>query len=226
MFETPFFWTKAAEYLENDDEDDEKQTIGEALSAAKDSPLFDVARVWFKAASVGARMWLWSVCENRMPDRRGMRGFDCWGTYKEHLICGSELFQFVFIQTSLCWLSCDEWTHVITDKPIDKKQVASLCKALMRNRNLNGLYLRGLNTSQQKHASWVVWCHEWHDVWLSTGNQIGGKSVKYISTFVISSARLTTLDLCSVLAFDNGIDCDEVVRLMACCVGSCWQTTV
>ena len=42
----------------NDDEDDEKQTIGEALSAAKDSPLFDVSRVWFKAANVNATMWL------------------------------------------------------------------------------------------------------------------------------------------------------------------------
>ena len=42
----------------NDDEDDEKQTIGEALSAAKDSPLFDMSRVWFKAASMNARMWL------------------------------------------------------------------------------------------------------------------------------------------------------------------------
>ena len=29
----------------NDDEDDEKQTIGEALRAAKDSPSFDVSRV-------------------------------------------------------------------------------------------------------------------------------------------------------------------------------------
>ena len=28
---------------------------------------------------------------------------------------------------------------------------------------------------------------------------------------MISSASLTTLDLCSVLAFDNGIACDEVV---------------
>ena len=39
------------EYLENDDEDDEKQTIGEALSAAKYSPLLDVSRAWFKAIS-------------------------------------------------------------------------------------------------------------------------------------------------------------------------------
>ena len=40
----------------NDNEDDEKQTIGEALSAAKDSPSFDVSRVWFKATNVNARM--------------------------------------------------------------------------------------------------------------------------------------------------------------------------
>ena len=40
----------------NDDEDDEKQTIREALSAAKYSPLFDVSRMWFKAVSVNARM--------------------------------------------------------------------------------------------------------------------------------------------------------------------------
>ena len=71
-----------------------------------------------------------------------------------------------------------------------------------------------------------VWCHERHDVWLSTGNQIGDESVEHISTFVISSASLATLDLCSVLAFDNGIPCDEVVGLMACCVGLCGQTTV
>ena len=55
----------------------------------------------------------------------------------------------------VCWLWCDECAHVKTDKPMDKKQVASLCKALMRNRKLNGLYLRGLNTPPQKRASWV-----------------------------------------------------------------------
>ena len=55
----------------------------------------------------------------------------------------------------VCWLCCDEWAHEKTDKPMDKKQVASLCKALRRNRKLNGLYLRGLNTPQQKRASWV-----------------------------------------------------------------------
>ena len=43
-------------------------------------------------------------------------------------------------------LCCVESAHVKTDKPMDKKQVALLCKALMRNRLLNGLYLRGLNT--------------------------------------------------------------------------------
>ena len=56
MFETQSLWTEAAEYLVNDDEDDEKQTIGEALNAAKDTPSFDVSRVWFKAANVNARM--------------------------------------------------------------------------------------------------------------------------------------------------------------------------
>ena len=45
MFETQCCCTEAAEYLVNDDENDEKQTIGEALSATKDSPLFDVSRV-------------------------------------------------------------------------------------------------------------------------------------------------------------------------------------
>ena len=45
MFETHFCWAEAAEYLMNDDEDDERQTIGEALSAAKDSPSFDVSSV-------------------------------------------------------------------------------------------------------------------------------------------------------------------------------------
>ena len=48
----------SVEYLENDDEYDEKQTIGEALSSAKDSPSFDVSSMWFKAASVNATMWL------------------------------------------------------------------------------------------------------------------------------------------------------------------------
>ena len=42
----------------NNDEDDEKQTIGEALSAAKDGPLLDVSRVRFKATSVNAKMWI------------------------------------------------------------------------------------------------------------------------------------------------------------------------
>ena len=53
----------------------------------------------------------------------------------------------------LCLLCFEEWGHVKTDKLMDKKQVASLYKALMKNRRLNGLYLRGLNTPQQKHAS-------------------------------------------------------------------------
>ena len=44
MFETHCS-TETAEYLVNDDEDDEKQTIEEALCAAKDCPLFDVSRV-------------------------------------------------------------------------------------------------------------------------------------------------------------------------------------
>ena len=98
MFETHRCWTEPAEYLENDDEYDEKQTIGEALSAAKDSPLFDVSRVLFKAASVNTRMSMWCVDENSMPDGRGMHGFDCWGVEEKHVICGSELLQFVFIQ--------------------------------------------------------------------------------------------------------------------------------
>ena len=40
----------------NDDGEDEKQTICEALSMAEGSPLFDVSRTLFKAASVNARM--------------------------------------------------------------------------------------------------------------------------------------------------------------------------
>ena len=55
---------------------------------------------------------------------------------------------------------------------------------------------------------------------------MGGKSVKKIADFVEDTISLTTLDLCSVLAFDNVIGCDDVVGLMACCVGSCGQTTV
>ena len=47
-----------------------------------------------------------------------------------------------------------------------------------------------------------------------------------IASFVEDSIWLTTLDLCSVLAFDNGIGCDEVVGVMECCVGLCGQTTV
>ena len=58
MFETHFCSTEPAEYLVNDDEDDEKQTIGEALIAAKDSPLFDVSRVRFKAAGVNVEVRL------------------------------------------------------------------------------------------------------------------------------------------------------------------------
>ena len=45
---------------------------------------------------------------------------------------------------------------MITDKPMEKKQVASLCKALIKNRQLNGLYLRSLNTPQQKRGVFVV----------------------------------------------------------------------
>ena len=52
--------------------------------------------------------------------------------------------------TVACWLCFDEWARVKTDKPMDKKQVTLLCKALIKNRKLNGIYLRGLNTSQQK----------------------------------------------------------------------------
>ena len=46
--------------------------------------------------------------------------------------------------------------------------------------------------------------------------------MEHIAVFVISSASLTTLDLCSVLAFDNGIGCEEMVGLMACCVWFVW----
>ena len=38
---------------------------------------------------------------------------------------------------------------------MDKKQVAFLCKGLKKNLTLCGLYLRGLNTPQQKRSSWV-----------------------------------------------------------------------
>ena len=48
--------TEAAKYLVNDDEDEEKQTFGEALRTAKYNPSFDVSRVRFKATSVNARM--------------------------------------------------------------------------------------------------------------------------------------------------------------------------
>ena len=41
------------------------------------------------------------------------------------------------------------WAHVKTDTPMDKKQVASLCKALRRNKKLSGLYLRSTNTPHQ-----------------------------------------------------------------------------
>ena len=44
-FETHSCFTKPAEYLVNDDEDDEKQTIGEALSTVNESPSYDVSRV-------------------------------------------------------------------------------------------------------------------------------------------------------------------------------------
>ena len=44
-FETHSCFTELAEYLVNDDEDDEKQTIGEALSTVNESPSFDVSRV-------------------------------------------------------------------------------------------------------------------------------------------------------------------------------------
>ena len=56
LFETHFCLIETAEYLVNDDEDDKKQTIGEALKTVKDSRLFDVLRVWFKAAGVNATM--------------------------------------------------------------------------------------------------------------------------------------------------------------------------
>ena len=82
-----------------------------------------------------------------------MHGFDYRGIEEKHAICDSELFQFVSIQSLLCVDCCDECAHEKTDKPMDKKQVESLCNALMRNIQLNGLYLRGLNTSQQKHVS-------------------------------------------------------------------------
>ena len=42
-----------------------------------------------------------------------------------------------------------------TDKPMDKQQVASLCKALKRNKLLNGLYLRSTNTP---HKSMQIEC--------------------------------------------------------------------
>ena len=47
-----------------------------------------------------------------------------------------------------------------------------------------------------------------------------------IANLVEVNTRLATLDLCSVLAFDNGICCDELVRLMSCCACLCGQTTV
>ena len=43
--ETHYCFTEDAEYLVNDDEDDEKQTIGEALSTMNESPSFDVSRL-------------------------------------------------------------------------------------------------------------------------------------------------------------------------------------
>ena len=61
------------------------------------------------------------ACENRMPDGRGMHGFDLWCAYKEHVICGSKLFQFVFILSLLCvgcvvmnghmWKQTNQWTR-------------------------------------------------------------------------------------------------------------------
>ena len=47
-----------------------------------------------------------------------------------------------------------------------------------------------------------------------------------IANLVEVNTRLTTLDLCSVLAFDNGIGSEELVGLMSCCVCLCGQTTV
>ena len=44
-FETHSCFTEAAEYLVNDHGNDEKRTVGEALSAANESPSFDVSRV-------------------------------------------------------------------------------------------------------------------------------------------------------------------------------------
>ena len=44
-FETHSCFIEAAEYLVNDDEDDGKQAIEEALSTVNESPSFDVSRV-------------------------------------------------------------------------------------------------------------------------------------------------------------------------------------
>ena len=52
------------------------------------------------------------------------------------------------------------------------------------------------------------------------------KLLSPLQTMLKAAESLTTLDLCSVLAFDNGISCDELVKLMTCCVGLCGQTTV
>ena len=55
-FETHSYFTETAEYLVNDDEDDEKEMIGDVLNAAKETPSLDVSRMRFKAATVNGTM--------------------------------------------------------------------------------------------------------------------------------------------------------------------------